>query len=81
MKLEFDSRSCEKRWHFPSAQEDWVMEDETLTSHKEIVDPARIVYKRWGRGIATDMENHPIFCRRGLNEQGLRAVLRIFEVF
>eukprot|EP00913_Durusdinium_trenchii_P002572 g2380.t1 len=70
--------------------EDWVVEDEMLTSHKDLVDASRIVYKRdsnpfypgWGRAIATDDDNHPVFCRqRNLAMEEIEGRMRSLLVF
>jgi len=62
--------------------EDWVIEDHMLAAHKEPVDPGRIVYKRWGRGIATDDDNYPIFCRqRNLAMEHIEGRMRSLTVF
>jgi len=62
--------------------EDWVIEDHMLAAHKEPVDPGRIVYKRWGRAIATDDDNYPIFCRqRNLAMEHIEGRMRSLTVF
>ncbi|CAJ1418469.1 unnamed protein product, partial [Effrenium voratum] len=62
--------------------EDWVVEDSLLTADKELVDPDRIVFKRWGRAIATDYDGFPIFCRhRNLAMELIEGRLRSWAVF
>lgn len=62
--------------------EAWVIDDQALIAHKELVDPNRIVYKRWGRAIATDEDGHPIFCRhRNLAMEHIEGRMRSLTVF
>ncbi|CAE6961533.1 yeaW, partial [Symbiodinium sp. KB8] len=62
--------------------EDWVIDDPVTASHKDIVDPACIVYKRWGRAIGTDEDRHPIFLRhRNLTLEKIELRLKTIAAF
>ncbi|CAE7223336.1 unnamed protein product [Symbiodinium natans] len=62
--------------------EDWVIDDQTMASHKAVVDPRCIVYKRWGRAIGTDDDRYPLFLRhRNLTLEMIELRLKTLAAF